>query len=587
MPRRPVLRLVLLAVAVLGATAPAQAAPTTIPGDPLRVHADVDGRLQARFVNTAAGEFEPPDADAADAGLNVTTTEGTDPAETRYGFLDTPFTPGNQAPSLTGSGTAEQPFQIRTTYDAGALQITQDVIYVNGARSFTVRYDFKATNRPVTFRAALPADLFLAEGATQQGLLRAGPPRFVGGTDPGAARTGGIEEVAESPWEAFEANAVAKVFADARTRFDNSISPGPVDIAAGVEFPKTALAQGQEESFSAVFAFPRTLVADLDPKESAQSTGRTQTLTATVAGAGEGESVRYEVTGANPTAGEVRTDASGKAAITWLGQTAGRDTVSAYVDADRDDARDPDEPLRSATVDWTAPGQDPEATPTPTPTPAPTPTPVPGLPTVPPTTGDPSAPLSAADIPVPGRTVVAEPVSGRNEVRVAGTDEFVELRGRAVLPVGSALDTTTGRVRIISAADDRGTLQRGVFFSGPFVVDQAAARRPYLEIRLADASLRRFGGTCRRSRTRSAETSARRRTTRRVWGDAKGRYRTRGRYSSATVRGTRWLVEDSCGRTTTRVTRGVVRVRDRVRDRTVTLRAGDRYVARKPQRRRR
>jgi hypothetical protein len=47
------------------------------------------------------------------------------------------------------------------------------------------------------------------------------------------------------------------------------------------------------------------------------------------------------------------------------------------------------------------------------------------------------------------------------------------------------------------------------------------------------------------------------------------------------VRGTQWLVEDSCRSTTTRVKRGVVTVRDFKRKKTIKLRAGDRYVARK------
>jgi hypothetical protein len=47
------------------------------------------------------------------------------------------------------------------------------------------------------------------------------------------------------------------------------------------------------------------------------------------------------------------------------------------------------------------------------------------------------------------------------------------------------------------------------------------------------------------------------------------------------VRGTKWLVEDSCRSTTTRVFRGVVVVRDFRRHRTILLRAGGRYVARR------
>jgi hypothetical protein len=44
--------------------------------------------------------------------------------------------------------------------------------------------------------------------------------------------------------------------------------------------------------------------------------------------------------------------------------------------------------------------------------------------------------------------------------------------------------------------------------------------------------------------------------------------------------GTKWLVEDRCTSTLTRVTQGRVRVRDFVKRKTVTVRAGKKYVAR-------
>ena len=69
-----------------------------------------------------------------------------------------------------------------------------------------------------------------------------------------------------------------------------------------------------------------------------------------------------------------------------------------------------------------------------------------------------------------------------------------------------------------------------------------------------------------------------------LWGEGSGSFRTRGQYSSATVRGTKWLVQDTCSGTLTRVTKGVVAVRDSVRRKTIVLRAGHKYLAR-PKRR--
>ena len=66
-----------------------------------------------------------------------------------------------------------------------------------------------------------------------------------------------------------------------------------------------------------------------------------------------------------------------------------------------------------------------------------------------------------------------------------------------------------------------------------------------------------------------------------MWGDGKGKFRTKGQFSSATVRGTRWVVIDRCDGTLTRVVRGSVTVRDVVRKKTVVVRAGKQYLARK------
>ena len=66
-----------------------------------------------------------------------------------------------------------------------------------------------------------------------------------------------------------------------------------------------------------------------------------------------------------------------------------------------------------------------------------------------------------------------------------------------------------------------------------------------------------------------------------MWGDGKGKFRTQGEFSSATVRGTRWLVEDRCNGTLTRVTKGRVAVRDFARKRTVIVRAGKSYLAKR------
>ena len=60
-----------------------------------------------------------------------------------------------------------------------------------------------------------------------------------------------------------------------------------------------------------------------------------------------------------------------------------------------------------------------------------------------------------------------------------------------------------------------------------------------------------------------------------------GKFRTRASNSVITVRGTTWYVADRCDGTLTRVTSGSVAVRDLRRQRTVVVRAGHSYLARR------
>ena len=67
-----------------------------------------------------------------------------------------------------------------------------------------------------------------------------------------------------------------------------------------------------------------------------------------------------------------------------------------------------------------------------------------------------------------------------------------------------------------------------------------------------------------------------------LWGaDHGGHFRTHGHNSVATVRGTRWLTQDRCDGTLTKVTRGAVSVHDVRAHRTVIVKAGHSYLARR------
>ena len=80
--------------------------------------------------------------------------------------------------------------------------------------------------------------------------------------------------------------------------------------------------------------------------------------------------------------------------------------------------------------------------------------------------------------------------------------------------------------------------------------------------------------TCSRSLSAANPTPVRQ-----LWGSAKGAFRTKGRLASATVRGTFWFIQDRCDGTLTQVIEGTVDVLDTVRNKTVSVSAGQSYLA--------
>jgi hypothetical protein len=191
----------------------------------------------------------------------------------------------------------------------------------------------------------------------------------------------------------------------------------------------------------------------------------------------------------------------------------------------------------------------PEPTPTPTPPPVPTPAPI-ATPTPEPT-------------PVAGKSVGAESVKGKVLVKVPGSEEFVELDD-SVIKNGALVDTRKGTVEIT-----RSDGQVAKFFDGIFKLTQAGGITTLTLSEQLD---------CRKKGKASA--AAKKPKTRKLWGDGKGKFRTRGQYSAATVRGTKWLVTDTCTSTITKVSQGVVKVRDEVKKKTIIVRKGKSYTAR-------
>jgi hypothetical protein len=200
--------------------------------------------------------------------------------------------------------------------------------------------------------------------------------------------------------------------------------------------------------------------------------------------------------------------------------------------------------------------------------------------------------------PVLGKTVNVNVVSGKVFVAVASTAnaslasnpgdateslskglKFVPLQEARQIPVGSILNTSAGVARVTTATASKGKLQFGDFGAGIFKLLQRRQQRGLTELDVMNAhSARQVCATLGKSAVEAKHLSSK--VLGRITGSAHGRFTTRGQFSAATVRGTVWGVRNRCDGTLTRVTRGVVSVRDFTRRKTLTLVTGQSYLAR-------
>ena len=202
----------------------------------------------------------------------------------------------------------------------------------------------------------------------------------------------------------------------------------------------------------------------------------------------------------------------------------------------------------------------PAAPPPPTPTPTPSPTPAPtATPPPPPQTGE------TVNVAAERGTVTVRLPDGRT----------VPIDQATQIVTGSVIDTRQGAVRLDSRGA-HGKLETGVFSEGLFRVTQTTGKRPITELKLVEKL------SCPKAKRAQAARKRKRKRRRHLWGDAKGDYRTRGQYGSAVNTGTKWLVEDRCDGTLFRVVRGVIVVTPNGSHKTVRVRAGHRYVVRRP-----
>ena len=182
--------------------------------------------------------------------------------------------------------------------------------------------------------------------------------------------------------------------------------------------------------------------------------------------------------------------------------------------------------------------------------------------------------------PVRRDSAVVTPVTGSLQMSPAGIARRVPLQDKVVLPLRSIVDTVAGSVKVTSAPTVRKS-QTVSLDDGAFDITQTSGKVAVTQFALQGGDF----SVCPTAAGRAARAAAVKKSStkpvRSLWASGKGNFRTKGRYAAATIRGTRWETVDRCDGTLIRVSRGAVAVRDLVKKRTVVVKAGRWYLAKR------
>ena len=160
-------------------------------------------------------------------------------------------------------------------------------------------------------------------------------------------------------------------------------------------------------------------------------------------------------------------------------------------------------------------------------------------------------------------------------MRLPGTNTFVAVEAGQTIPPGTTVDVSNGAGIELTDSKGDALVLYGERDRVPslFIVQKPSAG--VTELRLTGGDFKSCGKRASQSAGKAAKP------VRRLWAKGKGKFRTRGRYSSAAIRGTWWLTADYCDSTLTSVKQGAVTVRDLVKKKTVVVKAGSSYAAKR------
>jgi hypothetical protein len=203
--------------------------------------------------------------------------------------------------------------------------------------------------------------------------------------------------------------------------------------------------------------------------------------------------------------------------------------------------------------------------------------------------------------PVLGKLVNVKPVAGIVLIKLPGGyaadlaagaalakgQGFIPLTEARQLPTGTQVDSRKGTIQLVAASASHGKTQTGNFGGALFGIaqDRTGLTKGLTVISLLEGA---FPGaptyaSCPKAAPDGATARAARVSPKVLQtlhaSDNHGKFGTKGRYSSATVRGTVWTIGDRCNGTFTRVQRGTVVITDFANRKTITLHAGQSFLA--------
>jgi hypothetical protein len=223
------------------------------------------------------------------------------------------------------------------------------------------------------------------------------------------------------------------------------------------------------------------------------------------------------------------------------------------------------------------------------------------------TTYGPDITFTTGHGPVPGAPTLGKNfnislVSGLILIKINGV--FIPLTEVTQIPKNTVIDALNGTLTLVTAGGShpaadvaakkgkgkgkgKTTTQSGTFGGAIFKISQATggANKGLATLTIVENAFKGAPSYSLCTKHKAAEATAAKassRTLQLLKASAKGKFSTKGKYSAATVLGTKWTVADRCDGTFTHDLTDSVQVTDFVHHKTITLHAGQSYLATKP-----